>query len=162
MRTPMVKASGSWTWTTKEPQALDLLVANIWAGEVESSDPGTAARLLRVEFTGTLVRHLELPDPPVQVRGAILSGPRQAQALVASLHKLVSSALGAQRSSSDAATSTSTERSGNPAFACDRWLDSAGDRSGVCEELCCSHAVRPPASRRSSTSTALGAGRWGR
>jgi hypothetical protein len=96
-RTPTIKASGVWSWTNQEPEAVELLVTDTLSGEVDSPENQGAARLVRAEFRGTLVRHLGMSDPPVEVRGAVFSGPRQAQALAASLNKLVRSSLARQR-----------------------------------------------------------------
>jgi hypothetical protein len=55
------------------------------------------ASTVRVDFTGTRVRGLTAANPAVHVQGAIFSGPRQAQALVSSLRKVVRSALEQRR-----------------------------------------------------------------
>jgi len=52
---------------------------------------------VRVDFTGTSLQALTSVNPPIQVQGAIFSGPRQAQALISSLKKVVRSALQEQR-----------------------------------------------------------------
>lgn len=93
--TPAVPASGSWSWTSAPPLDEDLLVAQAKANSAAML-AGVAATV-RVDFTGTLVQALGAADPAVQVQGAIFAGPRQAQALVSSLRKVVRSALEQRR-----------------------------------------------------------------
>jgi hypothetical protein len=95
--TPAVPASGIWSWTSEPLRDWDLLVARASAnGEALAAATGTAATV-RVDFTGTLVQGLTSADPTVHVQGAIFSGPRQVQALVSSLRKVVRSALEKRR-----------------------------------------------------------------
>ena len=91
--TPAVPASGTWSWTSAPPFDEDLLVAKASANGAAVPELTGMASTVRVDFTGTLVQGLAA----VQVQGAIFSGPRQAQALIASLRKVVRSALQQRR-----------------------------------------------------------------
>jgi hypothetical protein len=94
-RTPAVPATGTWSWSSAPPHAEELYVAQANANAV----PVTAGvrPTVRVDFTGTLVRGLCLAEPPLCAKGAIFSGPRQVQALISSLKKVVNSALEKRR-----------------------------------------------------------------
>ena len=74
-----------------------LLVAQAKADGAPTGAHWAWPRRVRVDFTGTLVHGLAAADPAVHVQGAIFSGPRQAQALVSSLRKVVRSALEQRR-----------------------------------------------------------------
>ncbi len=91
--TPAVPASGSWSWTSEPPLDEDLLVAQASANSAAIPAPTGIASTVRVDFTGSLVHGLTSANPAVHVQGAIFSGPRQVQALVSSLRKVVRSAL---------------------------------------------------------------------
>ncbi len=91
--TPAVPASGTWSWTSAPPLDEDLLVAQASANSAAISAPTGIASTVRVDFTGSLVHGLTSANPAVHVQGAIFSGPRQVQALVSSLRKVVRSAL---------------------------------------------------------------------
>jgi hypothetical protein len=80
---------GNWSWTSAPPLDEDLLVAQVSADGAVTGLTST----VRVDFTGTLVQGLAVENSAVHVQGAIFSGPRQAQALVSSLRKVVRSAL---------------------------------------------------------------------
>jgi hypothetical protein len=95
--TPAVPASGTWSWTSAPPFDEDLLVAQASANGAAVPELTGMASTVRVDFTGTLVQGLAAANPAVQVQGAIFSGPRQAQALIASLRKVVRSALQQRR-----------------------------------------------------------------
>jgi len=95
--TPAVPACGNWSWTSAPPLDEDLLVAQVSANGAAVPELTGMASTVRVDFTGTLVQGLAAANPAVQVQGAIFSGPRQAQALVASLRKVVRSALQQRR-----------------------------------------------------------------
>ena len=97
MPTPAVVATGNWSWTSVPPLAEDLLVARVSAKGAAVPAPTGMSSTVRLDFTGTLVQGLAAPNPVVHVLGAIFSGPRQAQALVSSLRKVVRSALAQQR-----------------------------------------------------------------
>jgi hypothetical protein len=92
--TPTLPAAGSWSWSSAAPHAEELLVAQANAAPLEI---GMRSSTVRVDFTGTLVRGLCLSEPPVHVQGAVFSGPRQVQALISSLKKVVNSALAKRR-----------------------------------------------------------------
>jgi hypothetical protein len=95
--TPSLPAVGNWSWTSAPPLDEDLMVARVSAdGAVGPALTGMSSTV-RLDFTGTSVQGLAAANPPVHVQGAIFSGPRQAQTLVSSLRKLVSSALEQQR-----------------------------------------------------------------
>jgi hypothetical protein len=74
-------------------QVKDLLVAQVSADGAAVPAVTGMTSTVRVDFTGTLVQALTVANPAVHVQGAIFSGPRQAQALVSSLRKVVRSAL---------------------------------------------------------------------
>jgi hypothetical protein len=97
MPTPAVPASGTWSWTSAPPLDEDLLVARASANSAAISAPTGIASTVRVDFTGSLVHGLTSTNPAVHVQGAIFSGPRQVQALVSSLRKVVRSALEQRR-----------------------------------------------------------------
>jgi len=91
--TPAVPALGNWSWTSTPLLDADLLVAQASADGAAVPAVTGMTSTVRVDFTGTLVQGLTMQNPAVHVQGAILSGPRQAQALVSSLRKVVRSAL---------------------------------------------------------------------
>jgi len=91
--TPAVPAMGNWSWTSAPPLDEDLLVAQASANGATVLAVTGMTSTVRVDFTGTLVQGLAVDNPAVHVQGAIFSGPRQAQALVSSLRKVVRSAL---------------------------------------------------------------------
>ena len=91
--TPAVPAMGNWSWTSTPPLDEDLLVAQASADGAAVPAVTGMTSTVRVDFTGTLVQGLTVANPAVHVQGAIFSGPRQAQALVSSLRKVVRSAL---------------------------------------------------------------------
>jgi len=95
--TPAVPAIGQWSWTSAPPLAEDLLVARVSANGGAVPAPTGMSSTVRLDFTGTLVQGLAATHPAVHVQGAIFSGPRQAQALVSSLRKVVRSALEQRR-----------------------------------------------------------------
>ena len=95
--TPAIPASGSWSWTSVPPLDQDLLVARASANGAAVPAVAGMASNVRVDFTGTRVRGLTAANPAGHVQGAIFSGPRQAQALVSSLRKVVRSALEQRR-----------------------------------------------------------------
>ncbi len=95
--TPAVPAIGHWSWTCAPPLDEDLLVVRVSANGGAVPAPTGLSAPVRVDFTGTWVRGLAAAHPAVHVQGAILSGPRQAQALVSSLRKVVRSALEQRR-----------------------------------------------------------------
>ena len=95
--TPAVPASGCWSWTSAPPLDEDLLVAQASANSAAIPAPTGIASTVRVDFIGSLVHGLTLANPAVHVQGAIFSGPRQVQALVSSLRKVVRSALEQRR-----------------------------------------------------------------
>jgi hypothetical protein len=95
--TPAVPASGNWSWRSGPPLDEDLLVAQARAKGTAIPMAAGMATTVRVDFTGTLVEGLASANPAVHVQGAIFSGPRQAQALVSSLRKVVRSALEQRR-----------------------------------------------------------------
>jgi hypothetical protein len=89
--TPIPPASGTWSWASGSPQAGELLVAQVNANKTAIPADGRVRPTVRVDFTGTLVRGLHSPEPSVHVQGAVFSGPRQVQALIGSLKKVVRS-----------------------------------------------------------------------
>jgi len=91
--TPAVPAMGNWSWTSAPPLDEDLLVAQVSTDGAAVPAVTGMTSTVRVDFTGTLVQGLTVANPAVHVQGAIFSGPRQAQALVSSLRKVVRSAL---------------------------------------------------------------------
>ena len=95
--TPAVPARGNWSWTSIPPLDEDLLVAQARAKAAAVLAGAGMASTVRVDFTGTLVHRLTSANPAVHEQGAIFSGPRQAQALVSSLRKVVRSALEQRR-----------------------------------------------------------------
>ncbi|MGA3352709.1 MAG: hypothetical protein ABSD85_05915 [Acidimicrobiales bacterium] len=95
--TPAVPATGSWSWSSVPPDPEELLVARADANGTALAAPSGARPTVRVDFTGTLVEGLSSPNPPMHVTAAIFSGPRQVQALISSLKKVVRSALAQQR-----------------------------------------------------------------
>jgi len=96
-RTPTVPASGTWSWTSVPPLDEDILVRQATASGTAIALSTGATPTIRVDFTGILVRGLASSNPPLHVRGAVFSGPRQVQALISSLRKVVDSALEKQR-----------------------------------------------------------------
>jgi hypothetical protein len=95
--TPMVPASGYWSWTSEPLLDEDLLVTRANAILPDVSVARGVAPVVRVDFTGTLVQGLSSADPAVHVQGAVFAGPRQVQTLISSLKKVVRSALEQQR-----------------------------------------------------------------
>ncbi len=95
--TPAIPAIGNWSWTSAPPLDEDLLVARVSANGAAVPAPTGMSSTVRLDFTGTLVQGLAAANPAVHVQGAIFSGPRQAQALVSSLRKVVRSALEQRR-----------------------------------------------------------------
>jgi hypothetical protein len=95
--TPAIPAIGNWSWTSAPPLDEDLLVARVSANGAAVPAPTGMSSTVRLDFTGTLVQGLAAAYPAVHVQGAIFSGPRQAQALVSSLRKVVRSALEQRR-----------------------------------------------------------------
>ena len=95
--TPAIPAIGNWSWTSAPPLDEDLLVAQARAKGTAVPAVTGLTTTVRVDFTGTLVQGLTVANPAVHVQGAIFSGPRQAQALVSSLRKVVRSALEQRR-----------------------------------------------------------------
>ena len=95
--TPAIPAIGNWSWTSVPPLDEDLLVARVSAEGAAVPAPSGMSSTVRLDFTGTLMRGLAAANPAVHVQGAIFSGPRQAQALVSSLRKVVRSALEQRR-----------------------------------------------------------------
>jgi hypothetical protein len=96
-RTPTVPSSGTWSWTSVPPLDADLLVKHTTASGTAIALSTGATPTVRVDFMGALVRGLSSSNPPLHVQGAVFSGPRQVQALIASLRKVVDSALEKQR-----------------------------------------------------------------
>ena len=95
--TPSVPALGNWSWTSAPPLDEDLLVAQASANGAAVLAVTGMTSTVRVDFTGTPVQGLTVANPVVHVQGAIFSSPRQAQALVSSLRKVVRSALEQRR-----------------------------------------------------------------
>jgi len=95
--TPSVPALGNWSWTSAPPLDEDLLVAQASANGAAVLAVTGMTSTVRVDFTGTPVQGLTVENPVVHVQGAIFSSPRQAQALVSSLRKVVRSALEQRR-----------------------------------------------------------------
>ena len=95
--TPTVRSSGTWSWMGTPPHADDILVKEAVADETAVPFASGGRPSIRVDFTGILVHALGWSDPPVHVRGAVFSSPRQVQALTSSLKKVVISALAQRR-----------------------------------------------------------------
>jgi hypothetical protein len=96
-RTPTVASAGTWSWTSVPPSDEDIFVHQATASGTAIALTTGATPTIQVDFTGILMRGLSSSNPPLHVRGAIFSGPRQVQALISSLRKVVDSALEKQR-----------------------------------------------------------------
>jgi len=96
-RTPTVRSAGTWSWMGAPPHADDILVVEATANRTALPFASGTRPTVRVDFTGTLVHALAWSDPPVHVRRAVFSSPRQVQALTSSLKKVVLSALAQRR-----------------------------------------------------------------
>ena len=79
------------------PHGDDILVTEAVANKTAVPFSSGSRSTVRVDFTGTLVHTLASLDPPVHVRRAVFSSPRQVQALTSSLKKVVISALSQRR-----------------------------------------------------------------
>jgi len=95
--TPIPPASGTWSWTSGLPHAGELLVAEANANRAGIPSKGQVEPTVRVDFVGTFIRGLHSRKPSLHVQGAVFSGPRQVQALISSLKKVVRSHLEPRR-----------------------------------------------------------------
>ncbi|MGA2530361.1 MAG: hypothetical protein ABSG36_14545 [Acidimicrobiales bacterium] len=95
--TPAVAANGSWSWSSVPPHAEELVVARADAAKTSIVAAAGARPTVRVDFTGTLVRGLASYGAPVHAQTAVFSSPRQVQALISSLKKVVNSSLAQRR-----------------------------------------------------------------
>jgi hypothetical protein len=95
--TPAVAAIGSWSWSSVPPHSEELIVARTDAAKTSVAVAAGARPTVRVDFTGTLVRGLASYGAPVHAQTAVFSSPRQVQALISSLKKVVNSQLAQRR-----------------------------------------------------------------
>ncbi len=96
-RTPTVPSAGTWSWTSVPLSAEDIMVTQVTASGTAVALVAGPTPTVRVDFMGTLVHGLTSSNPALHVQGAVFSGPRQVQALISSLRKVVDSALERQR-----------------------------------------------------------------
>ena len=95
--TPIPPASGTWSWTSGQPHAAELLVAGTFANSTAIPLESGIRSTVRVDFKGSFVSASQISEKPVHVQGAVFSSPRQVQALISSLKKVVRSSFEHQR-----------------------------------------------------------------
>jgi len=85
--TPVVPARGIWSWTSEAPPGDDIFVTQVKAGgeEIRTADQSTP--IIRLDFTGILLKASTTDPEPVRMPGAIFTVPRHVQALISSLKK---------------------------------------------------------------------------
>lgn len=90
--TPTIPATGIWSWSSLAPRGEELVVSDAEVYGVAIPFGYDERLTVRVDFVGTLAHKGAGDAPPADVLGTVFSGPRQVQALIASLKKVVSSA----------------------------------------------------------------------
>ena len=85
--TPVMPARGTWSWTSDPPRADDILVAQVGAVRKEIGTAEQPTPIIRLDFTGTLLKALTSDLPPIRMPGAIFTVPRHVQSLISSLKK---------------------------------------------------------------------------
>jgi hypothetical protein len=93
LRTPTPTAMGIWSWRSEPLLDDDLMVRDVDVCTTAIRDVSRVTPAIRLKFTGSSLRQLSSSYPSVHVQGAIFAGPRQVQALVSSLKKVVRSSL---------------------------------------------------------------------
>lgn len=95
--TPVLPAAGTWSWTSLAPSPEDIFVTRLTASGTELALGGGVMPTVRVELAGRPVGALASPVAPLRLQGAVFANDRQVWALVASLRKVVDSALERRR-----------------------------------------------------------------
>jgi hypothetical protein len=90
--TPTVPATGIWSWSSAPARAEELIVRDAEVYAVAIPFGYDERFTVRTDFVGTFVHKLSSDETPADLLGTVFSGPRQVQALVSSLRKVVSSA----------------------------------------------------------------------
>lgn len=97
LHAPTPTAMGIWSWRSEPLLDDDLVVAGVDVCSTAIRDVSRVTPAIRLKFTGRSIRQCSSGDPSIHVQGAIFAGPRQVQALVSSLKKVVRSSLQRRR-----------------------------------------------------------------
>jgi len=102
LRTPAPTAMGIWSWRSEPLLDDDLAVTGVAVCTTAIRDVSRVTPAIRLKFTGSSIRERSSAasvqvQGAIHVQGAIFAGPRQVQALVSSLKKVVRSSLQRRR-----------------------------------------------------------------
>jgi hypothetical protein len=85
--TPILPARGTWAWTAQQPPGDDILITEVKATVEEIRTGGRTTPIVRLDFTGMLLKALTTEIRPRRMPGAIFTVPRHVQSLISSLKK---------------------------------------------------------------------------
>jgi hypothetical protein len=85
--TPVLPARGTWSWNSEPLPSDDILVSQVKAGREEIQATGQTTPIVRLDFTGALLKASTSGLPPARMPAAIFTVPRHVQSLISSLKK---------------------------------------------------------------------------